>query len=242
MSISPGQGICGNDIIPLSSLQLIGISGHAGVGKDTVARYIQEKYKDVWIEHFADPLKRACAEAFGIPIDWFHEPELKEQETFWGVTPRKIAQFVGTEMFRDVVPKLYGKLTHSHWVIALSDRLTGKAAPPSGQDFYAPGETILIPDVRFQDEADWIWNNGGLVLHIQRKGYEGKVGIQGHASEVGYKPNTMADVAKHWVIYNDFSLEEFYAAVDLFIQTFIGQGMLKLVPEPKEINGFSIDI
>lgn len=239
MSISPGQGICGNDIIPLSSLQLIGISGHAGVGKDTVARYIQEKYKDVWIEHFADPLKRACAEAFGIPLEWFHEPELKEQETFWGTTPRKIAQFVGTEMFRERIHLLYGGTVRSHWIKLLESRLTGVSAPVDGQGFYAPGETILIPDVRFQDEANWIQQHNGILLHIHRPGWDGKIGIEGHASERSFIP-TIQGMA--YTICNEGTLEDLYHEVDKFIRNFTHTGTLKLVPEPKEINGFSIDI
>lgn len=236
MSITPGQGIYGNDIIPLSSLQLIGISGHAGSGKDTVARYIQEKYKDVWIEHFADPLKRACAEAFGIPLEWFHEPELKETETFWGVTPRKIAQFVGTEMFRDLAPKLHGR---AHWIKLLDSRLTGLSCPPSGYAAYAPGETILIPDVRFQDEADWIQQSNGILLHIHRPGWDGKIGIEGHASERSFIP-TIQGMA--YTICNEGTLEDLYHEVDKFIFNFTHTGTLKLVPEPKEINGFSVDI
>lgn len=236
MTISLGQGIMGNDIIPLSSLQLIGISGHAGVGKDTVAQYIQEKYENVYGEAFADPLKEACAAAFGLPIECFHDREVKEQESIWGPSPRKIAQFVGTEMFRELTEKLYGKHDISHWVRLLATRLTGLSAPPEGEGFYSPGDTVVITDVRFQDEADWIQQSGGILLEIRRPGFVGNVGIQGHASEKKFYP---LEPSRAWLIQNTTTLEDLYSDVDEFIKHYSDQGILKL--KLKETNGYSDD-
>lgn len=234
MTISQGQGILGNDTISLSSLQLIGISGHAGVGKDTVAEYLAEKYENVYGEAFAEPLKRACAAAFGLPLEHFHDREWKEQESIWGPSPRKIAQFVGTEMFRTVVANLYGQWTYSHWIRMMEMRLTGLSAPPEGQGFYSPGDTVIITDVRFEDEADWIQQNGGTLLEIRRPGFEGKVGIEGHASEKKFYP---LEPSRAWLIQNTTILEDLYSDVDEFITHFSDQGILKL--KYKETNGYS---
>jgi hypothetical protein len=215
MSITPAQGIMDNDIIDIRSLKLIGIHGHAGVGKDTAATWINQNYEDCYIEHFADPLKAACAAAFGLPLKWFNDPELKEQETFWGVTPRKIAQFVGTEMFRERIDELYEGQLASHWIQLLESRLTGVSAPPEGEGFYKPGHCVIIADTRFQDEAEWIWNNGGVILNITRPEYKGNVGIAGHASESGIDLSK----GKTFFIYNDSSLEVLYAQLTLALNT-----------------------
>lgn len=230
MTISQGQGICGNDIIPLSSLKLIGISGHAGVGKDTVAAWICKNYENCYGESFAEPLKRACAAAFGLPIEWFNDREMKEEETPWVVTPRKIAQFVGTEMFRTVVANLYGEFTYSHWIRLMEMRLTGQSAPPADQGFYEPGDCVIIPDVRFQDEADWIQSNGGILIDIRRDGFNGKVGISNHASEAGYMPY---NPERAWVCYNNSTKEHLYDLVHLIID------QAKLNLEEKKTNGYS---
>ncbi len=219
MSISPAQGIMGNDIIDLRSLKLIGIHGHAGVGKDTAAAWITQNYENCYGEAFAKPLKAACAAAFGLPIDHFNDPQLKEQETFWGTTPRKIAQFVGTEMFRQRATDLYSDFSfadtsRSHWINLLQARLTGFSVPPEGEGFYEPGDTVIISDVRFQDEANWIWNNGGIILHIVRPGFAGKVGIPGHLSE---KEITYDRPEQTFLIYNDSTLEVLYAQLTLII-------------------------
>src|SRR6478736_9190435 len=88
-------------------INLIGISGHSGTGKDTLAHYLNTRYQDVWNEAFAIPLKDACSLAFGIDENTFYLGDKKEvKHPFWGVSPREIAQFVGTELFRDHIWKL----------------------------------------------------------------------------------------------------------------------------------------
>lgn len=213
MSISPAQGIMGNDIIDLRSLKLIGIHGHAGVGKDTAAAWITQNYENCYGEAFAKPLKAACAAAFGLPLEHFNDPQLKEQETFWGVSPRKIAQFVGTEMFRATLRNLLPYSDKSHWVRLLELRLTGLSAPPAGEGHYEPGDCVVISDVRFQDEAEWIWNNDGVILNIIRPGCEGKVGILRHSSESALDLSK----GKTFFIYNDSTLEVLYAQLTIII-------------------------
>jgi hypothetical protein len=215
MSITPAQGIMGNDIIDIRSLKLIGIHGHAGVGKDTAAAWITQNYQNCYGESFAKPLKAACAAAFGLPLDHFNDSGLKEQETFWGVSPRQIAQFVGTEMFRDLVNELYDGEFSSHWIQLMDSRLTGKSAPPAGEGHYESGDCVIISDVRFQDEANWIWQNGGVIFHVTRPGYEGKVGIPSHRSESGI--STWNPEPRSYLITNYSSLEVLYAQLTIII-------------------------
>jgi hypothetical protein len=242
MTISPAVSEYGNDIIPLRSLKLIGIHGHAGAGKDTVASYIQSRHQDCYIESFAGPLKRACAAAFGLSPEEFNNREWKEQETFWGATPRKIAQFVGTEMFRQHAADLYSDFSfantgNSHWINLLEARLTGISFPPEGEGHYEPGDTVIIPDVRFQDEAHWIWNNGGVLIHLTREGCEGKVGLQGHASEAGISFFNSPPGNRSYRIENNSTLGDLYATVDSFIHFYRDYLSLKLEPEYEPTTG-----
>jgi hypothetical protein len=96
----------------------------------------------------------------------------------------------------------------------MHSRLTGQSAPPEGEGFYESGDCVIISDVRFQDEAEWIWNNGGVIFNMLRPGYEGNVGISGHASESGI------DYTNHtnwFLINNDSSLEVLYAQLTIAI-------------------------
>jgi len=201
-------------VLNLSSLNLIGVHGHAGVGKDTAVEYLNEKYEAVYGESFAAPLKRAAAEAFGIPLSHFNARELKEAPNeYWGVSPRKIVQFVGTELFRHHAHTLLGDGYDTFWIHRIIGRLTGNLPPPEGEGYYEVGDTICISDVRFQNEADWIYSNGGWILHIVRPTFEGAVGIPGHPSEAGI---TFPNSSNTWIIHNDSTLEVFHQALDSF--------------------------
>lgn len=169
-------------ILP-AGFNLIGIAGHAGSGKDTVAAYISETFTDTYVESFAAPLKEAAAHAFGIPLIEFQEPESKEKiNGYWGVSPRMIAQFVGTELFRENIWKLLPADAQDFWIRRMFGRLSGECRHDE-DGAYCAGDNIVIPDVRFPNEVDFILSNGGILVSLFRDGADGKVGIPEHASE-----------------------------------------------------------
>lgn len=204
------------------TIQLIGIHGHAGAGKDTIGRYLCEFYKNTYRKAFADPLKEACAAAFGIPVECFSDPELKAVNHYlWGVSPRQIAQFVGTEMFRDLTPQLLkqdGENEHhdwSFWVQRLYFNIfNGLIGEEEG--VYEQGDTVVITDVRFADEVDMILKNGGIIIDVRRSGYEGNVGILNHRSEAGIE---VSDPSKHYIIENNGTLPELFTQVELVLMS-----------------------
>jgi hypothetical protein len=147
---------------------------------------------------------------------------------------------VGTEMFRQHAADLYSDFSfantsRSHWINLLEARLTGISFPPEGEGHYEPGDTVIIPDVRFQDEANWVWENGGILIHLTREGCEGNVGIQGHASEAGISFNCLAS-QRHF-IENNSTLGDLYATVDSFIHFYRDYLSLKLEPEYEPTTG-----
>jgi hypothetical protein len=210
------------NIIPLNSLKLIGIVGRAGAGKDTIADYLAEQFKNVYAEPFAGPLKAACAEAFGIDVEEFTDPDFKnEVSEYWGVTPRQIAQFVGTELFRDNVGRLLQQYSWisspgSFWVTRLAGRLTGALNEYKNHP-YTPGDVVIIPDTRFQNEYDWILRNGGTIIHVTRKGADGNVGIPNHASEAGI--SFIHTPEANFYVTNDGTFEDLYQQVEAIFAT-----------------------
>lgn len=205
-------------IIGTSGIQLIGIMGHAGAGKDTIAEHIENRYENVYTEPFASPLKRAACHAFGVPLNSFNDRNLKEiNNPYWNISPRKIAQFMGTEMFRESIDKLMA-CGGNFWVERHCGRLGGELLlEEDNQDGeYVSGDVVLVPDVRFQNEYDYIIDNGGIVINVDRPGYVGSVGISGHASE------NLSNISAHaesrtWWIRNHWSINELHAAVDKVI-------------------------
>jgi hypothetical protein len=159
-------------------ITLIGIHGKAGAGKDTVSDYLCTHYKDTYSEPFAKALKRVASEAFGLPIANFYERDIKEvADAYWDYSPRHLAQFIGTEMFRN-------HFGQDFWIKRLHGRLEN-ILNTGEEGEYEDGDFVVIPDVRFQNEHDWILQNGGIILHVVKEGATGEVGIKNHASEAG---------------------------------------------------------
>jgi hypothetical protein len=141
-----------------SDRPLIGITGKAGAGKDTVGTAIQANFGDQ-IEQlsFATPLKQALASMLGVSYDMVEGKT--EQSREWrelplpgiGKTPRELMLSLGTEWGRDMV---HGDL----WVI-LTGRMFDRLRGHTGAYF---------TDVRFDNEADMIRKLGGVVVEVRR--------------------------------------------------------------------------
>lgn len=201
-------------------IQLIGISGKAGSGKSAVAAYLRNAYQDTFIYPFASQLKLAASIKFGIPIEYFHDRELKEKpHPYWGVSPRKIAQFDGTEVTREKYVELIED-SNNFWIKRLTGHINGELTYFSEElkqtiDI-SIGDTIVIPDVRFQNEYDWVIANKGLMIQLEREGADGGVGIEGHISEMGYNS---IDNERTFKCANNGTLDELYKKIDVIMKT-----------------------
>jgi hypothetical protein len=194
------------------SCKLIGIYGHARSGKDTVGKYLHEKHDNTYKLAFADALKQAAAKMFGIPEDSFYDEDTKEVvDEFWGVSPRQIAQFFGTELVRQNIDRLIPGIGENFWISRMIHCLTGAGESP----FYDEDDVVIITDVRFQNEYDWIISQGGIIIHLTKPGADGIVGIPGHASEAGIQST---DLDNTYEIVNNGTLEELYEEVDRVVK------------------------
>lgn len=152
--------------------QIIGIAGHAGAGKGTIAKWFGDVHQ-AFEDSFAFPIKQTLIGMFPQWLTWkhFEDRDLKEAAIpELGRSPRELAQLLGTE---------FGRRAHSDlWVIMLAERM---------KRYFPHGRTTpyVIADLRFDNEADWIRANGGIVIHVERPEFDGNVGVRGHASEAG---------------------------------------------------------
>lgn len=132
------------DFMQSKPARVIGLAGTRGSGKDWIGRKLQELDSNVVLLAFADDLKKEIAEAIGHPLDYVES----HKEEF-----RPLLQVWGTEYRRDFC-------LESYWLDKMSERLKGV---PSGA-------TVVITDVRFNNEVDFIHSLGGQVLRISRAG------------------------------------------------------------------------
>ena len=159
---------------------IIGLGYRKHSGKDTVADELVRSngfYKTSW----ADPLKRAVMEAFGWDERHVYGDLKEVVDPRWNMTPREALQHVGTDLFRNWIPDFWVRRTmmevehHQH---------------------------VVIPDVRFPNEAQAIKDAGGIVWCVNRPSLGPPT--DSHESETA-----MADY-KNWdaIVHNDGTVED----------------------------------
>lgn len=173
-------------------MKLVAICGLAGSGKDTAAQALVE---DGWVRvSFADPMREAL---FRLNPDIPYRGCVLQLQSIvrqygWDTAKREcppirtLLQRFGTEVGRE----LWGE---DFWV----DQAAKKV-----EEARRAGNCVVISDVRFKNEAEWVQKNGGLLIRIRRPG----VSQLDHSSEAG-------DFYVHGGINNDGTVEELQAAV-----------------------------
>ena len=147
---------------------LIGITGAAGSGKDTAATILalQHLYQRI---SFAEPIKKAISAMLGMPVNMWDDRDWKEETIrSVGKSPRELAQTLGTEWGRDTVKdSIWVDLAMAKWERNCEQWSLDKA---------------VFTDVRFNNEAERIREQGGIVISIVRQTiYE----VAEHSSEGG---------------------------------------------------------
>ena len=185
------------------NVRIIGLGHKKGSGKDATADILEQvamsKGQKVIRLAFADTLKAVVGILFGLSSEQLTTQEGKATvDPFWGVTPRQMLQWVGTDCCRNVLhPKI--------WITILLRNLQ--------QSIELDQDTlVLITDVRFPDEADAIRDWGGTLWRIDRPCVleaEAQAETPPHVSE------TALDDYQNWdaFILNDGTLDDLRTAV-----------------------------
>jgi len=168
-------------------IELYGITGRKGHGKDTLARLIAEADPGFIIVHFADALKQMASRIFEMPENIFYDNTQKEQLfstpikldnfiTFMrsetgleiqpiglsAVSPRELMQLFGTEYVR--------KARENFWTQILISDIT-----------CSRHNKFIVSDVRFPDEMKAIKGIGGKIIKVVKT--DAPIETGGHASE-----------------------------------------------------------
>jgi hypothetical protein len=174
-----------------ASKRLIGIMGPARVGKDTATSYLCDCY-DMDSYAFADPIKDMLTGVFG---DLFRDGDREAVIDWLGKSPRQLMQTLGTEWGRDVVhPDLWVLVADQMW----------KKYQEIGR-----GTGVVLSDVRFRNEAEWVLAQGGLLVNLTRPNTES---VSSHVSEQAIP----TDLSQH-MISNDGSIYQLCRSLDLLV-------------------------
>lgn len=132
---------------------IIGLTGRARSGKDTAGAIISRLFGLPGLA-FADPLKEAAIPMFGLTRDMVYGINYDREQIVqpWGMSVRDMLQRLGTECAREV-------FRQDFWMMRADITL---ATDP----MYAEG--FVMKDIRFDNEAEWILDKGGVVLMLHR--------------------------------------------------------------------------
>lgn len=164
-------------------MKVICISGKAGHGKDTAARFLKDQLElgenRVLITHYGDLVKYVCKTFF----NW------DGQKNEAG---REMLQTIGTDIIRNEDP--------DYWVRFVADMLGF---------FESAWDYVLIPDCRFLNEIEYLINSGFHVTHMRiiRDNYVSNMPEeqQNHISETA-----LDDYQPDIYVHNSGYLGEFY--------------------------------
>ena len=154
--------IFNNPTLRNSKPSIIAFTGKAGAGKNTASLavrdliYLNTDQTETKEFAFADTLKE-ITKLLGFTHDQLYDPVQKQvHDEFWGMTPRKALQIIGTDAMRE-------NFHQDVWVKSLERKV---------KDYVDDDEVngiALITDCRFPNEADVIKEWGGITIDIQRK-------------------------------------------------------------------------
>lgn len=149
-------------------MKILGLAGKAGVGKDTVADYLVTNYGFVKYS-LAGPLKEML-KVIGVGCDNRDTKELPHP--VFGVSPRRMAQALGTEWMRNCVAA-------DGW-LRLADQYVKTTVGLNNLEDVPSVKGIVFSDIRFDNEAEFI-RSRGTVVHVIRNA----AAVAAHASEAG---------------------------------------------------------
>src|SRR5438045_2338658 len=94
---------------------IIGILGFKRAGKDTVADYIVSNYGFEKMI-LSQPLKEACKILFNFTDEQLYGNLKEIVDSNWKTSPRKIMQYLGTDILRNDINKIIPNINNNFWI------------------------------------------------------------------------------------------------------------------------------
>lgn len=183
---------------------IIGLVGFIGAGKGTVGDILVRDHGYHRFA-FADALKDATATIFTWPRgllegDSVASRNFREQvDPWWSnklgyeVTPRLMLQKMGTEACR-------AGIADNIWIAALEKRMAGY-------------QDVVISDVRFPNEIDFVRSVGGVIIRVKR----GEDPTPEELSKMHISETAWNDVVPDVTVTNGGTVDDLKVAVNLFL-------------------------
>jgi energy-coupling factor transporter ATP-binding protein EcfA2 len=155
---------------------IVGFAGKNGSGKTTIGRILKDSlhHKELGIASdivsFASAVKD-CAENY---FFWNGEKD---------IAGRHLLQWLGTDVGRAYDPDL--------WIKHIKETIDKLSSIRTINMAELNTYIIVIDDVRFDNEAEWIRNTGGYVFQVKRAC---ETQLENHSSEQGVRPGLITEI------------------------------------------------
>jgi hypothetical protein len=182
---------------------MIGFLAKRRSGKDTASDYLVKKF-GYTKRGFAYPLKESVQKMFMFNNEQLYTEKKEIIDPNWGVKPRKVLQFIGTDIVRNLFCKsLLPDIENNFWI-------------KSGDIWYNNNKEVhngkvVWCDVRFQNEVDYIQSKNGIVIKIERTLECDEDSL--HESELDIDKITNYN----YKIENNDTINKFYHDIDILI-------------------------
>ena len=133
--------------------KIIALTGTKTVGKTTIAKAAQAWAINSRIVSFATPIKEMLWQ-MGVPYESLNGKDKEAIIEPIGKSGRELMQSLGTEWGRQLIDE-------NIWVFAMQ-----KQVERINEDI------IIIDDLRFPNEANWVLVNRGIIIELKRDGVE----------------------------------------------------------------------
>jgi hypothetical protein len=149
-------------------------------------------------------------------LDWL-DAFSKGRET---VSPRDALISLGTDWGRKLGPNLFIDIL-ANQIVALNDKSRIAYSKDKGavvERYSSTYKGVVVPDVRFENELNFIKENNGILIKIERNTTLVKP-FSGHASESDQK--AFAPGLFDAIVVNDGNLSDFKAKIDLLVYQYV---------------------
>lgn len=160
----------------MSFPKIIAICGARRSGKDTLARILETQYgyKHLKISH---ELKSIVSQLFTLNDEQLENDNKDIVDGRYGITPREIMQFFGTEMMQYKLSELLPQMGRKFWIKLFIEKYI----------ISQTNDKIVISDLRFLHEYDELKKYNAVIVKIERENNPYKNDkLDTHVSETEY--------------------------------------------------------
>ena len=182
----------------MKTFNIIALCGYKSSGKDHIANYIVDKY-DYEHKKIAFKLKEIIKFLFDLNDEQI-EGNMKEAcDENWGTSPRKMMQFIGTDIFQYKISELLPGCKKNFWIKSLCNDIKNSNK-----------KNIVISDLRFIHEYNYLIENMSDYNIITVEVCNSNI-IKNdlHISESEYK-----NIPKDFIVHNNKVDDEFKKSID----------------------------